>query len=150
MKIRTIGYLTGFILLAAGITVVAEESKLKPLSEKEYQALIKDLDRGKDCIFSGTVNDWAVLDDQRFLFYVPTKNKPYFIKLTIRSHELKYAPRIGIHAKFSDRLCPYGGNGLFIDGTRYTIQSIKKLDKATAKQLIAFQKDKKEEGNAEE
>ena len=143
MKIRTIGYLTGFILLAAGITAIAEETKPDPLSIEEYQAHITDFDRGKDCIFSGTVNDWEILDDQRFIFYVPTKNRPYFIKLTIRSHELKYAQQIGIHSKFNDRLCPYGGNALFIDGTRYTIESIKKLDKKTATQLIAYQKDKK-------
>jgi len=143
MKIRTIGYMTAFILLAAGITALAEESKLKSLNKKEYQTVIKNLDRGRDCIFSGTVNNWATLDDRRLIFYVPTKNKPYFIKLSIPSHELKYAQRIGIHSKFDDRLCPYGGNALFIDGTRYTIQSIKKLDKNFAKQLIAFHKDKK-------
>lgn len=141
MKTHIVSYVMGVILLAMAITAIAEETKLKPLNEKEYQTLIEDLDRGKDCIFSGTVNNWVVLDDRRFIFYVPTKNKPYFIKLTIRSHELKYALRIGIRAKFDDRLCPYGGNALFIDGTRYTIQSIKKLDKNTAKQLIAYQKD---------
>ncbi len=147
MKIRTIGYLTCFILLIAGITAIAEETKPIALNEKEYQAFITDFDRAKDCIYSGTVYNWEILDNQRFIFYVPTKSKPYFIKLTIPSHELKYAQQIGIQSTFDDRLCPYGGNALYIDGTRYTIESIKKLDKTTAKQLITYIKEKKKDNN---
>ena len=142
MKIRVIIYLTGLILLAAGITAVAEENKFKPLNEKEFQKLSTDFNKGKDCIYSHSINDWVLLDDQSLIIYAPTKNRPYYVKLNMRSIDLKYAYRIGFYSRFDDRICPYGGNALFIDGERHTIRAIKKLDKTTAKQLIAFKKKK--------
>lgn len=143
MKIRNLGYVAGFILLAAGISAIAEESKIKPLSEKEYQELTLGFDKGKDCIFSRTVNNWASLTKDSLILYAPTKSKPYYVSLTRRVLQLNFAHTIGVYSKFDNRFCPYGGNALFIDGERYTIKAIKKIDKITAKQLIAYHKNKK-------
>ncbi|MCF6216234.1 MAG: DUF6491 family protein [Emcibacter sp.] len=140
MKIHVISYFLGFILLAAAASAIAEENRLKPLKKEEYKNFIADLDKGRDCIFSRTIGNWTLLDNQRMILYAPTKNRPYFVKLALRSHELKFAHQIGVYSKFDNRFCPYGGNALFIDGNRYTISAIKKIDKDTAKQLISFNK----------
>ncbi len=144
MKTRFMGYLTGFFLLAAGLTAIAAENRPEPLTDEEYQALITDFDKGRDCIYSRTINNWEILDKQRLILHAPTKNRPYFIKLTIRSLELEFVTAIGVYSKFDNRFCPYGGNALFIDGNRYTIKAIKKIDKNTAKRMIAYSKAKKD------
>ncbi len=142
MKIRTIGYLTAFIILAAGITAIAEEAKIKALSADEYQALISSYNKADDCVFSRNINSWVVLDNQSLILYAPSKKHPFYAKLSRRSHNLKFTQTIGIYSKFDNRFCPYGGNALFIDGDRYSLWAIKKLDKNTAKQLIAYSKKK--------
>lgn len=142
MKIRTMGYLTAIILLGAGLTAVAAENKLPPLSEEGYKELSSDFDKGRDCIYSRTINDWTTLDKASLILYAPTKKHPYYVKLIMPSHELNYAHTIGVYSRFDNRFCPYGGDALFIDGQRYTIRAIKKIDKATAKQMIAFNKKK--------
>ncbi len=141
MKIHAISYFLGFILLAAAASAIAEENRLKPLKEAEYNDFIADFDKGRDCIFSRTINNWEILDRQRLILHAPTKNRPYFVKLALRSHELKFAHQIAVYSKFDNRFCPYGGNALFIDGNRYTISAIKKIDKNTARQLISFNKE---------
>lgn len=143
MKIKFLSYLTGFFLLAAGLTAIAAENKPEPLTDEEYQALIADFDKGRDCIYSRTINNWQILDKERLILHAPTKNRPYFVKLTMRSLELKFVTAIGVYSKFDNRFCPYGGNALFIDGNRYTIKAIKKIDKDTAKRLVAYNKTRK-------
>ena len=142
MKIKTMGYLTAFILLAAGLTAVAEENKLKILSENDYKEMSLALNKGRDCIFSRTINDWATLDKKSLILYAPTKKHSYYVSLMRPSLDLRFAHAIGVSSGFDNRFCPYGGNALFIDGERYTIRAIKKIDKSTAKQLIAFNKKK--------
>lgn len=142
MRIHVISYLLGFILLAAGLSAMAEENKLKPLSDAEYKTDITKFDKGSDCIFSRSIENWTILDNQRLVLYAPTKNNPYYVKLNLRSHGLKYANTIGVYSKFDNRFCPYGGNSLFIDGDRYTISAIKKIDKDTANRLINHKKKK--------
>ncbi|PHZ86257.1 DUF6491 family protein [Paremcibacter congregatus] len=144
MKLRFAHYFFGFVLLAGGLTAIAEENKVDPLSDPAYKELIASFDKSKDCIFSRTINDWTALDDQRLIVYAPTKKRPYYIKLVQRSLELKFAHTIGVHSRFDNRICPYGGNALFIDGERYTISAIQKLDEDTAKQLLQYQRQKKE------
>ncbi len=142
MKIRFISYFLGFSLLAAGLTAIADETAPDTISAEQYKVLVSDYNKGKDCIFSRTINDWTELDNRSLILYAPTKNKPYYVSLRRQSFDLKFAHSIGVYSKFDNRVCPYGGNALFIDGERYTIGAIKKLDKKTAKQLIAFNEKK--------
>jgi len=142
MRIHVISYLLGIILLAAGLSAMAEENKLKPLSDIEYKDDIAHFDKGSDCIFSRSIDNWTILDDQRLILYAPTKSAPYYVRLNLRSHRLKYIHTIGVYSKFDNRFCPYGGNSLFIDGDRYTISAIKKIDKDTAIRLINHNKNK--------
>jgi len=146
MKIHLLNGFFGAIILAAGLTALAEENAIKPLNKKEYDSHISNFDKGRDCVFSRTIGNWAMLDNQRLILYAPTKSKPYYVKLSIRSHELKYVNAIAVHSKFDNRFCPYGGNALFIDGSRYTIQAIKKIDPDMAKQLIAHNKKEDKKG----
>lgn len=145
MKTRIAFYFLGFGLLAAGLTAIAEENKPAALTDTEYQSMVKDFSKGNDCVFSRTISSWTVLDDKSLILYAPTKKRPYYVKLNMRSFELKFAHAIGIYSKFDNRFCPYGGNALFIDGDRYTIAAIKKLNPDTASQMIDYRKEKKAE-----
>ena len=140
---RIVSYLIGFLLLAAGLTAIAEENKSVTLTDAEYQTLVKNYSKGNDCVFSRSISGWTILDDKSLILYAPTKRRPYYVKLNMRSFELKYAHAIGIYSKFDNRFCPYGGNALFIDGDKYTISAIKKIDEDIAKQMIAHAKQKK-------
>lgn len=142
MKIRTFGYLTAVILLAVGLTAVAEENKLKNLSANDYKEMSSAFDKGRDCIFSRTINDWTTLNKRSLILYAPTRKHAYYVSLMRPSLELRFAHAIGVYSRFDNRFCPYGGNALFIDGERYTIRAIKKIDKDTAKQMITFNKKK--------
>ena len=144
-KNRIISYSLGLGLLAIGLTAIAEENKVPPLTDAEYQTLVKSYNKGNDCVFSRSINSWTILDDKSLILYAPTKKKPYYVKLNMRSFELKFAHAIGIYSKFDNRFCPYGGNALFIDGTKYSISAIKKIDEEMAKRLIAHTKQKESE-----
>ena len=143
MKIHKMSYIVGFVMVAAGITAIAEESKLPALSDSEYTGLTSSYSKAKDCIFSNTISNWTILDDRSLILYAPTRKRPFYVKLATRSHELRFAHAIGVYSKFDNRFCPYGGNALFIDGNRNLIQAIKKIDGDTAKQLVAYHKAKK-------
>jgi len=143
MKTHIASYLIGFGLLAAGLTAIAEEIKPDPLSVQAYQKLISQLSKGDDCVFSRTVNGWTIIDEQSLILYAPSRSRPYYVRLNMQSFGLKYTHAIGVYSQFDNRFCPYGGNALFIDGDRFTIAAITKLDSDTAKQLIAYSKKKK-------
>ncbi len=143
MKIRLISYFASLVMLAVGVTAIAEEVKVKELSKDEYDKKIAEFSKGNDCVFSRTISNWSNLDRKSLIIYAPTKKRPYYVELTRPSFELRFAHSIGIHSKFDNRFCPYGGNALFIDGERYTVKAIKKLDKDTAKQLLTYSKAQK-------
>ncbi len=65
------GYLTGVILLVAGITAVAEKNILKPLSEKEYLALIKGFDRANEANILPTAQSLPTVSRRRPVRFIP-------------------------------------------------------------------------------
>ncbi len=140
MKIKLLSYFAAFTLLIIGLNAIAEESRVRLLSDQEYKSLTDDFNKGNDCIFSRSIDSWTVLDKNSLILYAPTKKRPYYVKLNMQAFGLKFVNSIGVYSQFDNRFCPYGGDALFIDGDRYTINAIKSIDEETAKQLITYHK----------
>lgn len=106
--------------------------------------------RHGDCIFTRMIDGWTVLDDQSLIVYAPTHNTPYLVKLWRPQFDLKWANTLG----FVDR----DNNGMICDGgpdsillrqfgsfpDRVPVNSVQRIDKDRAKELIAKSKVKPE------
>jgi len=95
-----------------------------------------------DCIMSRSVRDYETLDDQNLVIY-GTGSSAYHVVLTTRSINLGSEYEIGVldaalGGVTDDRICPYGGDAIIIDGPiveRIRILSIERLDPAALEAL---------------
>ena len=143
MKLKLLGYFSGFLALAISSTTIADETKIDSLSEEEYIQKLAELGKGNDCILSRKIKNWHDLNKKSLILYAPTDSRPYYVEIDRPSNELKYAHGIGFHGNYHKHLCTSGINTLYIDGERYTVKAIKKLDAETAKQLVTYKKEAK-------
>ncbi|MDJ0653274.1 MAG: DUF6491 family protein [Xanthomonadales bacterium] len=100
-----------------------------------------------DKIYAPRISSFRVLDNQRIILYA-TPFKPYLITLRRKANALRFDDAIAIkrsgstiHARF---------DSIIVDGFPYSIKRIEKLDKETAKSLLARDKDKKRKGDESE
>lgn len=127
-----------------------DKKEIPLLSDEAYDALVKSLEKGNDCIFARTISDWTALDRQRLIIYAPSKKRPYFAKLFTPSPELRFENAIGFQSRTDGRFCTYGGDALIIDGRRYTLLALTKITAEQAQQLKKYKKaarNKKKEGS---
>jgi len=145
---RKILYILGlpFIGMLSAWSVAGDNTTTaKSLNKEQHQNLVKEYGKGDDCIYARTIHNWRKLDKKSLLIYAPSRSKPYYVSLFTPSFELNFAETIGFSSRRDGRLCPYGGDALFIDGRRFPINGITRLNKEEAQSLIDYQKKLKAE-----
>jgi len=88
-----------------------------------------------DCILGGNVRDFTALDNRNLILYGPG-NRPYHVVLATAAIDLEREFSIGVYDGDAglggvDRICPYGGDSIIIDGPiteRILIRSIEQID----------------------
>jgi hypothetical protein len=100
--------------------------------------------RGGDCMFSRTIDDWTVVDDETLIVWAPDHKSPYLVKLFFPEFGLKSAFALGFLDKDNDGLiCDVGRDALIarsiIPGRadHIPLRTVQRIDVAEAKQLIA-------------
>ncbi|WP_138380273.1 DUF6491 family protein [Luteithermobacter gelatinilyticus] len=142
------------LVLATSFTVQAQENvsqsedakvgDVVPYSEQEYQALVTRLGKENDCIFIRTIESWTDIDRRHLIIYAPTRKRPYLVKVSPSTFNLKFGQELGIFSRSDGRLCPYGGDALLFEDEKLFIYGIAKLTEEQAKRLIAYRnQDKK-------
>lgn len=92
---------------------------------------------GSDCIWIRTVRDYTTLDDQNLLVRGSGK-RTYLVTLLYPSFELRSSMGLGFSSR-DDQLCPYGGDGVILDGLSpeiVRIRSISEVSSDQAEQLM--------------
>ncbi len=107
--------------------------------------------RGGDCMFSRTIDDWTVVDDETLIVWAPDHKSPYLVKLFFPEFGLKSAFALGFLDKDNDGLiCDVGRDAIIARGIipgsadRIPLRTVQRIDVADAKQLIAKARSKPE------
>jgi hypothetical protein len=107
--------------------------------------------RGGDCMFSRTIDDWTVVDDETLVVWAPDHKSPYLVKLFFPEFGLKSAFALGFLDKDNDGLiCDVGRDAIIARGIipgsadRIPLRTVQRIDVADAKQLIAKARSKPE------
>lgn len=142
MNARTASILTA-LLLSLDVTAAAARSNQNAASAEPKP-------HGGDCMFSRTIEDWTVVDDQTLIVWAPDRRSPYEVKLFSPGFGLKSAWTIGFLDKDNNGLiCDYGRDSVIVRGApgmpdRIPLRSVQRIDVAQADQLIAKAKVKPE------
>jgi hypothetical protein len=98
----------------------------------------QDIDfNGSDCISIRSIRDYTPLDGRTLLIWGGV-SRPYFVRLSSSSYDLKMAYAMSVDSR-DDRLCPYGGDGLSFGSFRQTtvrVRSITRISKEQAEELL--------------
>lgn len=113
-------------------------------------AAVTKKERGGDCVFSRTISNWDVLDNETLIIWAPTQKNPYLVKLWSPAFGLKHEFTLGFEDGNNDgQFCDYGQDKIVVRGPagpeRYNLRTVRRLDEAEAKALIASSKEKKKE-----
>ncbi len=82
-------------------------------------------------LFNG-IDSWRRLDDSTIILWA-TPFRPYLVNLSHEARRLRYANSIGVTSSVGGIYEKF--DSVVVDGIRYRIDGIYKLDRATAKQL---------------
>jgi hypothetical protein len=121
--------LIGLLLLLTLTSVRAEETR-----SSQFAGIDRN---GSDCIWIRTVRDYTTLDDQNLLVRGSGK-RSYLVTLLFPSFELRSSMGLGFSSR-DDQLCPYGGDGVVLDGLSpeiVRIRSITEVSSDQAEQLM--------------
>jgi hypothetical protein len=80
----------------------------------------------------GSLNGWGRIDDDSLIVWT-TPSQPYLIELSRKSHGMRFAQALGVTSTAGQIAEKF--DSVIIDGIRYPIQAIYKLDSKTARQL---------------
>ena len=119
---------TALLLLAAATAAAAPDQPQK------------ELERGNDCLFVRSIQNWRVLDATHIVVNAPSARQPYLLTLSFPLSELKWTWRLAFVDDNGDgSLCGFGGDAVIVpdDPTawRSSIRGVSKLDDAAVAQL---------------
>ena len=119
------------VVLSSSLVACVSVQEAAPDAPAEY-------DSGRsDCIYEGTVRDYAVLDDMN-LIVTATARRQYHIVLTRRAHGLRSSWHIGLTSPTSNICAGFGSvvvdNGFGPEAIR--IRTIRRLTKEEADTLL--------------
>lgn len=103
---------------------------------------------GGDCLFSRTISNWQVVDNETLIVSAPTRKSQYLVKLWHPVFGLKSEFTLGFQDGNNDgQFCDYGRDAIIVNGPagaeRYNIRSVRRLDEGEAQALLAQAKEKK-------
>lgn len=135
------------VLLSSGFSAYAGDEKP---AEATPAAARPDRASGGDCMFSRTISSWQVLDNETLIIWAPTRKNPHVVKLWRPVFGLKSEFTLGFQDGNNDgQFCDYGRDAIVVDGPagpeRYSIRSIRRVEEAEAKELLAASREKKKE-----
>ncbi|HYC02505.1 MAG TPA: DUF6491 family protein [Azospirillaceae bacterium] len=111
----------GAALLAA-LPALAQDKPPPELPPRE------SLGAGNDCTWARTIDDWQAVDREHIIIKGPSKRDRFLVRFggACTMSDPKFESQIGIQSS-DERLCPYGGDALLLDGERCTILNMWKL-----------------------
>ncbi|WP_417317425.1 DUF6491 family protein [Emcibacter sp.] len=115
-----------------------------PLTEAQYNAMLKRLGKENDCIFLRTIDSWTALDRTHLILYAPSRNRPYLLEIGPSVNNIMFEDTLALYTKTGENLCPYGRSGLLLRDERLFIRGIAKITREEAQQLKAYKKAKKD------
>jgi Family of unknown function (DUF6491) len=128
--------LRAVMLLSLSACVVPQQSAEQP-PQKSRPSTSRE-----ECLFMSVTNDWATVDDQRFLIYGPGKRYAFLAQLALPTADLRY----GLQLKLIDgdrngRICGFSSDAVEFENTsmpgRILIRSIQRIERAEANALLA-------------
>lgn len=119
--------LVGTLILVLGLSQVAVAA-----ARSGNDIAFEGLDRvGHISLFSG-IYGWNNVDDDSIIVWASPR-RPFLIDLSIKSRDLKFANRIGITSTAGYVYEKF--DSVIVDGIRYPIRGIYKLDRESAKHM---------------
>lgn len=117
------------LVLLCAIAVPAYAAKS---TESAYS--LSDLDQVKSIPTFGRFDNWHELGSDALIVWA-SPGRPYLIKLTRPSYDLRFVQQIAITSTVGQVVAHF--DSVLVDGLPYRIESIYKLDRPTAKELIS-------------
>lgn len=137
--------------IVAALLVSLNASATAPASQSNKNAdTAEHKPHGGDCIFSRTIDDWTVVDNETLIVWAPNHRTPYEVKLFFPEFGLKSALTLGFLDRDNDGLiCDVGRDAVIVRGVpgmpdRVPLRTVQRIDIAQANQLIAKSKIKPE------
>lgn len=95
-------------------------------------AIRADLTRDVSRIYANRVSSWQIVDPERIILWT-SPSRPYLVQLHRRVPGLHFAHAIGVTSTGSSILERF--DAVIVDGIRYHIEDIQRIDRAEAKAL---------------
>jgi hypothetical protein len=141
---RTRGTLVVLMALLA-VQAFAEESAGQTGEDSELDAKFdQTLDTGglkPGCFYAREVGNWDVLNREYLIVYAPSKSRPYLVRFSPPSFDVRSASTIGFDGR--DRICGKTGERLVVGRSRgmgYMIMDVWRLDGVTVDRLLEKKK----------
>jgi len=123
---------------AAGADADATEQG-KSKSDNDLPLATEGLKTG--CFYARDVNNWQALNREYLIVYAPSKSRPYLVRISPPSVDLRSASTIGFEGR--DRICGKPGERLVMAramARNYTILDVWRLDADTSARLTESKK----------
>jgi len=130
IRIEAVGLMATLIVAAPGAWAANGEGR----QGSEVPPLEK-LGAGRDCTWARTIDDWEAVDRHHIILRGFGGNgERYLVRFagTCLANP-KFEVSIGVYSR-DNRLCPYGGDALILDGERCTILDMWELPRQGARQ----------------
>lgn len=111
----------------------------KSKSDNDLPVATEGLKSG--CFYARDVNNWQELNREYLIVYAPSKSRPYLVRISPPSIDLRSASTIGFEGR--DRICGKPGERLVIARARarnFTILDVWRLDADTSARLAESKK----------
>ena len=90
------------------------------------------------CFYKRQVQDFEVLDRSNFIVYAPNKSRPYHVRISPPSTDLKFANALAFSSR-GNRICGYAGDTVLIgvrNDRRYSVTGVYRLDEIMLEQVL--------------
>ena len=98
--------------------------------------LVSEEDLSRDCFRVQDISSWRAVDNQSLIIWSPTQSKPYLVTLMNRCPGLLFEETLVFKSTLS-RTCSNSRDTIYTENIPCHIKSIKRIDKETAKEILA-------------
>ncbi len=133
-----------WLSVVAAVMLASCASQGDAVPGREFQRLrASDLPIGESaCFYSGSVNNFRVVDERNVIVYGSPKKQPYLVELATMCPDLRNATTIGfLQSGIGQRVCGYAREFVVVPGLsrseRCRITAVRELDKEKLVELLA-------------
>ena len=98
--------------------------------------LVSEENLSRDCFRVQDISSWRAVDNQSLIIWSPTQSKPYLVTLMNRCPGLLFEETLVFKSTLS-RTCSNSRDTIYTENIPCHIKSIKRIDKETAKEILA-------------